>query len=85
MVMKRVPDFARERPEIQAPMQFLDIRTLSFLTMASTLLLALAMQLSTRIARGNPAVRAWTWGAGLNVLGLALIGLRGMAPDFISM
>lgn len=65
-------------------MQFLDIRTLSFLAMASTLLLALAMQLSNRIARGNPAVRAWTWGAGLNVLGLALIGLRGMAPDFIS-
>ncbi len=65
-------------------MQNIDIRTLSFLAMVSSLLLALGMLLINRVARDNPAVRAWAWGASQCALGFTLIGLRGVVPELLS-
>ena len=57
-------------------MHSLDIRTLSFLVLATSLLLALAMQLVNRLNPNYPAVGAWTLGAGQSTLGFALVCLR---------
>jgi diguanylate cyclase (GGDEF)-like protein/PAS domain S-box-containing protein len=65
-------------------MHYIDIRTLIFLAMASSLLLAIAMQLANRITRDNPAVWAWAWGAALGAVGLSLVGLRSVLPDLLS-
>lgn len=52
--------------------------------MLSALLLALGMHLLNRIARDNPAVQAWRWGACQSALGFMLSALRGVVPDLFS-
>ncbi len=52
--------------------------------MISALLLAFGVQLVSRVNRHDPAIRAWTWGAGECALGFVLIGLRDHLPDLLS-
>ncbi|MBI5899090.1 MAG: PAS domain S-box protein [Rhodocyclales bacterium] len=65
-------------------MAFPDIRSLSILSLVSSLLLALAMLMLGRICGRQPAVLAWIRGAGLLAAGFVLIALRGIAHDALS-
>ncbi|MCF8198778.1 MAG: diguanylate cyclase [Sulfuritalea sp.] len=62
----------------------LDIRTLSFLTMLSSLLLALGLQIVHRVIARNPSLRLWAMGATATGIGFVLLALRSYIPDFLS-
>ncbi|TRZ89100.1 MAG: PAS domain S-box protein [Rhodocyclaceae bacterium] len=62
----------------------LDIRTLSFLAMVSSLLLALGLQLVNRTVAANPSLRLWAAGATANGIGFVLVALRDIVPDLLS-
>jgi PAS domain S-box-containing protein len=61
-----------------------DIRSLSILSLITSLLLALAMLLVGRISGRQPANLAWIKGAGLLAAGFVLIALRGVIHDALS-
>jgi signal transduction histidine kinase len=61
-----------------------DIRTLTFLAVASSLFFAIAMQLLKRISGENQAVSLWSVGATAIGAGYLLVGLRGLVPDLLS-
>ena len=62
----------------------LDIRTLSFLAMISSLLLAAGMLLVNRVIARDPSLRLWALGAGVGAVGFVLFSLRGIIPDLLS-
>ncbi len=62
----------------------LDIRTLSLLTMVSSVMLALGLVLAKRLDRDDKAVRLWAGGSMLWALAIILIALREVIPDFLS-
>ncbi len=61
-----------------------DVRTLVLLALFSSLLLAFAVLFINLNSRGDPAVHAWAWGAGLGAAAFLLFGLRGAAPDWVA-
>jgi PAS domain S-box-containing protein len=61
-----------------------DFRNLVTLALFSSLLLAGAVLFINRNTRGDPAVRAWAWGAGLGALAFVLFGMRGNASEWVS-
>lgn len=65
-------------------MTSLDIRTLSFLAMMSSLLLALGLVLVNRVISNDPSLRLWAMGASANGTAFILLALRGVVPDLIS-
>ncbi len=62
----------------------LDIRTLSFLAMLSSLLLALGLQVVSRVIKRDPSLRLWAMGASAIGIGFVLLALRGQIPDLFS-
>ena len=62
----------------------LDIRTLSFLSMVGSLLLALGLLLVNRIIARDQSLRLWALGASVAAAGYVLLALRGMVPDLFS-
>ena len=62
----------------------LDIRTLSFLAMLTSLLLAAGLLLVNRVITHDPALRLWARGAMAAGGGFILLALRGMIPDVFS-
>jgi PAS domain S-box-containing protein len=62
----------------------LDIRTLSFLAMLSSLLLALGLQVVSRVIKSDPSLRLWAMGATAIGIGFVLLALRGQIPDLFS-
>jgi len=65
-------------------MHSLDIRTLSFVAMLTSLLLALGLQLVNRIIAKDTSLRLWTLGATANSAGFVLFSMRGFVPDLFS-
>lgn len=65
-------------------MRNLDFRTLSFLAMVSSLLLAAGLQLVQRTSARAPGLPEWTLGLCAAAVAYALLALRGMVPDLIS-
>jgi len=65
-------------------MPLLDIRTLSFLALITSLLLALGLQLVNRTIAKDPCLRLWTVGASVSGAAYVLFALRGVVPDLIS-
>ncbi len=65
-------------------MTSLDIRTLSFLAMLSSLLLAGGLLLVSRVIAKDASLRLWTLGACANGLAFVLLALRGVIPDLVS-
>ena len=65
-------------------MTSLDIRTLSFLAMLSSLLLAGGLLLVSRVIARDASLRLWTMGACANAMAFVLLALRGVVPDLIS-
>ncbi len=61
-----------------------EFRTLVMLALFSSLLLAFAVLLVNLKSRGEPAVRAWAWGAGLGALAFLLFGLWGGGPGWVT-
>ncbi|MDT7835915.1 PAS domain-containing hybrid sensor histidine kinase/response regulator [Aquabacterium sp. OR-4] len=64
--------------------QALDIRLLYLIAMLTALLLALAMHLVHRLKPGAPGVRSWQLGSAIGALGFALVALRGLMPDALT-
>ncbi|MCP5269381.1 MAG: diguanylate cyclase [Zoogloeaceae bacterium] len=62
----------------------LDIRTLSFLAMISSILLAVGLQVVNRVITRDASLRLWAMGATATGLGFVLLALRGLIPDLIS-
>ena len=62
----------------------LDIRTLSFITMLSTILVAIGLQFVNRVIVRDPAFRLWTLGATASGVGYVLLAMRGVIPDLFS-
>jgi PAS domain-containing protein len=62
----------------------LDIRIFALLAVGSSVLFAVAMQMVKRVAGKDPAVDAWALGASVGAIAFALIALRGIIPDFLS-
>jgi PAS domain S-box-containing protein len=62
----------------------LDIRTLSVLAMLSSVLLAIGLQLVSRVITKDPSLRLWALGATVNGVGFVLLALRGLIPDLLS-
>ena len=62
----------------------IDIRTLSFLAMITSLLLAAGLILVSRVLSKDTSVRFWAWGTTANGAGYILLALRGMIPDLLS-
>ena len=62
----------------------LDIRTLSFIAMISSLLLAVGLQLVNRVVVKDPSLRLWAMGASANGGGFILFAMRGIVPDLLS-
>ncbi|MCK9202610.1 MAG: PAS domain-containing protein, partial [Gallionella sp.] len=62
----------------------LDIRTLSFLAMISSLLLAVGLQLVNRLITRDPSLRLWALGASVSAAGYVLFAVRGIVPDLLS-
>ncbi len=62
----------------------LDIRSLSFFAMVSSLLLALGLQVANRIITRDQCLRLWARGATVNGGGYILLALRGIVPDLFS-
>ena len=62
----------------------LDIRTLGWLTMMSSILLALGLQIINRAIARNACFRPWAQGATVAGAGFVLIALRGSVPDALS-
>ena len=61
-----------------------DFRTLVTLALFSSVLLAGAVLFINHATRGEPAVRAWAWGAGLGAVAFLLFGTRaGNASEWI--
>lgn len=65
-------------------MTSLDIRTLSFLSMASSLLLAVGLHVVNRVIARDPSLRLWAGGASFNAVAYVLLALRGVVPDLLS-
>jgi len=65
-------------------MTSLDIRTLSFLAMLSSLLLAGGLLLVGRVIARDAGLRLWTWGTCANAVAFVLLALRGVIPDLVS-
>ena len=62
----------------------LDIRSLSFMGMLSSILLAVGLQFVNRVIVRDPAFRLWTIGATASGLAFVLLALRGLIPDLFS-
>ena len=62
----------------------LDIRTLIFVAMLSSILLAIGLQFVSRVIVRDPAFRLWTIGATATGAGFVLLALRGLIPDLFS-
>ena len=62
----------------------LDIRTLTLVTMVTSVMLALGLLLAKRLDRDDKAVRFWAGGSMQWALAIILITLRGVIPDFLS-
>ena len=62
----------------------LDIRTLGFIAMLSSILLALGLQFVNRVIVRDAAFRLWTIGATVSGIGFVLLALRGLIPDLFS-
>ncbi|MCF8178780.1 MAG: bacteriohemerythrin [Sulfuritalea sp.] len=62
----------------------LDIRTLSFIATISSLLLALGLQIVSRVVARDPSLRLWAMGATATGIGFVLLTLRGLIPDLLS-
>lgn len=62
----------------------LDIRTLSFLAMLSSLMLALGLQVVHRVITKDASLRLWAIGATVIGVGFVLLALRGLVPDLFS-
>ena len=62
----------------------LDIRSLSFIAMVSSLLLAVGLQFANRIITRDQSLRLWAMGATANGGGYILLALRGIVPDLFS-
>jgi diguanylate cyclase (GGDEF)-like protein/PAS domain S-box-containing protein len=65
-------------------MNFLDIRTLTFLAMFSSILLALGLQLVNRHIANEPSLKFWSWGTTATGVTYVLLALRGVLPDWLS-
>lgn len=65
-------------------MTSLDIRTLSFLAMLSSLLLAVGLLLVNRVICKEASLRLWAMGASANGVAFVLLALRGVVPDLLS-
>lgn len=65
-------------------MPSLDIRTLSFVAMVSSVLLALGLQIVHRIMLNDPSLRLWAKGAMSAGAGFVLMALRGVIPELFS-
>ena len=61
-----------------------DIRTLSIITALSSLVFAFAMVTVARLVSGSRHLRDWAVGTSLAALSTLLVGLRGIAPDLLS-
>jgi signal transduction histidine kinase/CheY-like chemotaxis protein len=61
-----------------------DIRTLSILTAVSSLVFAFASFMVAHLVQRERYLQDWTWGSGLAALSTLLVGLRGIAPDWVS-
>jgi PAS domain S-box-containing protein len=62
----------------------LDVRTLSFLAMITSLLLAAGLLIVNRVITRNPALRLWAMGATAIGSGFVLLALRGLIPELFS-
>ena len=62
----------------------LDIRTLSVLAMLSSVLLAIGLQLVSRVITKDSSLRLWALGATVNGAAFVLVALRGLIPDLLS-
>lgn len=65
-------------------MRNLDLGTLSFLAMVSSLLLAAGLELVKRSIAKAPGLGEWIWGASAAGAAYALLAMRGMVPDLLS-
>ncbi|OHC61623.1 MAG: hypothetical protein A2040_10875 [Rhodocyclales bacterium GWA2_65_19] len=65
-------------------MHSLDIRSLSFIAMLSSVLLALGLQIVNRVIAKDSSLRLWAWGASANGAAFILLAARGMVPDLFS-
>jgi PAS domain S-box-containing protein len=65
-------------------MMGLDIRTLTFLALLSSILMALALQVARQVFIGDRSTLLWSRGAALVSAGFVMIALRGLAPDWLS-
>jgi len=61
-----------------------DIRTLAVISGVACLVFVFAMLALVRLHRGEPGLWDWVRGAVLGVVGNALLGLRGAAPDLLT-
>ncbi|MCX7174583.1 MAG: PAS domain S-box protein [Proteobacteria bacterium] len=69
---------------VSLEMTSLDIRTLFFLAMVTSVLLAVGLQIVNRIIVKDPSLRLWALGASVNGVAYILLALRGIVPDLFS-
>ncbi len=65
-------------------MALFDLRALTLVGLISSLLLAFAVLLISRVTRNDASVRAWALGASLSAVAALSLGLRGSIPDGLS-
>ncbi|PKL19577.1 MAG: hypothetical protein CVV49_00640 [Spirochaetae bacterium HGW-Spirochaetae-5] len=61
-----------------------DIRTLSFLVMLSSLLLAIGLQIVNYVIKKDTSLRLWAIGETVIGIGMVLVWLRDFIPDYLS-
>jgi len=61
-----------------------DIRTLSFLVMLSSLLLAIGLQIVNYVIKKDTSLRLWAIGETAIGIGMVLVWLRSFIPDYLS-
>jgi PAS domain S-box-containing protein len=65
-------------------LQFLDVKTLSFVALFTSLMLPLVLQAMGALTRQSQATRDWNRGVLFYSLGFVLLATRNVAPDFLS-